>query len=133
MKPTLKELRINYSNYLVKIRDGRLCFMCVNDENDIVLFSNEYMELYSGAEGSNGVVDLELHDYDSLEYNGCCALPCYDIVATKLCDSEIEPIRRVYSDEEPAVWDWCEEDDAEEMTLAEVCKALGKNIKIIKE
>jgi hypothetical protein len=32
---------------------------------------------------------------------------------------------------EPIYWDWT--DEPVEMTLSEVCKALGKNIKIIKE
>ena len=130
MKPTLKELRINYSNYLVKIRDGRLCFMCLDTDNEIRLFSKDYMEVNESDNGSGGVIcfykyDVELHNTTTLDE--------YDIVATKRCESEIEPIRRVYSNKEPAVWDWCEEDDAQEMTLAEVCKALGKNIKIIKE
>lgn len=130
MKPTLKELRINYSNYLVKIRDGRLCFMCLDENNETRLFSKDYMAFNENSKGAGGVICFGKYDED---LHNTTPLDEYDIVATKLCESEIEPIRRVYSDEEPAAWDWCEEDVTQEMTLAEVCKALGKNIKIIKE
>lgn len=130
MKPTLKELIINHSKYLVKIRDGRLCFMCFDENNEIRVFSKEYMSFHENNKGLGGVICLDVYDVD---LHNTSILDDYDIVATKLCKSEIEPIRRVYSNKEPAVWDWCEEDDAQEMTLAEVCKALGKNIKIIKE
>lgn len=130
MKPTVKKLRINYSNYLVKIRDGRLCFMCLDENNEICVFSKDYMSFHEHSKGLGGVICFDKYDVDLHNTSG---FDIYDIVATKLCESEIEPIRRVYSDKEPAVWDWCEEDDTQEMTLAEVCKALGKNIKIIKE
>lgn len=130
MKPTLKELRINYSNYLVKIRDGRLCFMCLDENNEIRVFSKGYMAFNEYSKGLGGVICFDKYDVD---LHNTSILDDYDIVATKLCESEIEPIRRVYSNKEPEKWDWCEEDDAEEMTLSEVCKALGKNIKIIKE
>lgn len=130
MKPTVKELRINYSNYLVKIRDGRLCFMCLDENNEIRVFSKDYMAFHENNEGAGGVICFNKYDVD---LHNTSIFDEYDIVATKLCDSEIEPIRRVYSNKEPAVWDWCEEDAAQEMILAEVCKALGKNIKIVKE
>lgn len=131
MKPTVNELRIDYLHYLVKIRDGRLCFMCLDENNNIRLFSENCMNFQESCRGTAGIAMMSSYDVN-LQIKRRM-LNCYDIVATKLCDSEIEPIRRVYSDKEPAVWDWCEEDDAQEMTLAEVCKALGKNIKIIKE
>lgn len=130
MKPTLKELRINYSNYLVKIRDGRLCFMCLDENNDIRVFSKDSMTFNENGKGYGGVICFDKYDVD---LHNTSIFDEYDIVATKLCASEIEPIRRVYSNKEPAVWDWCEEDAVQEMTLSEVCKALGKNIKIIKE
>lgn len=130
MKPTLNKLRINYQYYLVKIRDGRLCFMCSDENNEIRVFSKDYMAFNEYCKGFGGVICFDKYD---VELHNTSPLDDYDIVATKLCESEIEPIRRVYSNKEPAVWDWCEEDDTQEMTLAEVCIALGKNIKIIKE
>ena len=131
MKPTLNKLNYNFSNYLVKIRDGRLCFMCNDENGDTRLFSKDYMPFHESTKGLGGVIHIDAYDENLCNKNK--SLYDYDIVATKLCESEIEPIRRVYSNKEPAVWDWCEEDDVEEMTLVEVCKALGKNIKIIKE
>jgi hypothetical protein len=131
MKPTLGKLKVYCNNYLVKIRDGRLCFMCLDENNNIRLFSENCMDFQESCQGAAGIAMMS--SYDVNLQNKIRSLDCYDIVATKQCESEIEPIRRVYSNKEPAVWDWCEEDDVQEMTLAEVCKALGKNIKIIKE
>ena len=86
--------------------------------------------------------------------NGLClqnarkTILCYmseyrdDLKKKDIKDSEFD-IVRVYgfglyefdisTDNRPLLWERKEEPQTEEMTLSEVCKALGKNIKIVKE
>lgn len=119
-RPTVKEIEKNYKKYLIKLKGYGLCFLAKDCWGDICVFDK------SKLDESNCVMSLDnsLYGYWDEEFRACAVFECED---------EISPIRHVMNDREPEKWDWCEEDDAEEMTLSEVCKALGKNIKIIKE
>jgi hypothetical protein len=98
---------------------------------DIVIFRNH----------EAGVVFLEQNAIIFKGFTTYMNLNSYD---TKLCDNlsegwDIVKVHRPYDAyglmhnqwyKAPVVW---EREETVEMTLAEVCKALGKNVKIVKE
>ena len=118
-RPTVKEIEKNYKKYLIKLKGYGLCFLAKDYFGKICVFDK------SKIDESNSVMALDnsLYDYWDEEFRACAVFECED---------EISPIRHVMNDREPIKWDW-EEDNAQEMTLSEVCKALGKTIKIVKE
>lgn len=81
----------------------------------------------------DAIVDDDLKNYASLEHvpydlndewnNG------WDIVKVQRANY-IHQFMKPRWDEAPVIW---ERQETVEMTLAEVCKALGKNVKIVKE
>lgn len=120
-RPTIEEIKKNYKKYLIKLKGYGLCVLAEEYDGEITVYDKQSIIAQSTA----GVMTLDnsLYDYHDPTFTACAIYEC--------C-LDIEPIMFVMNDEEPLHWDW-EEDQVEEMTLSEVCKALGKNIKIVKE
>lgn len=120
IRPTIEEIEKDYKNYLIKLKGYGLCFLAKDCDGQITFYNKEKIEVNSPA----GVMDLDksLYDYFDEDFRACA------IVKLK---NEMSPISYVMNNNELIAWDWT--DEPVEMTLSEVCKALGKNIKIIKE
>jgi hypothetical protein len=119
-RPTIEEIEKDYKNYLIKLKGYGLCFLAKDCDGRITFYNKEKLEVNSPA----GVMDLDDTLYDYFDEGFCaCAI-------AKL-ENEMSPISHVINDNKLIHWDWT--DEPVEMTLSEVCKALGKNIKIIKE
>lgn len=100
--------------------------------NDIVTYQN----------GKRGIVFIELEAIVNDDLNGYIPLNSISSNLTNLncfSDWDIIKVQRsdnthhfmtFYWDNTPIIW---ERQETVEMTLAEVCKALGKNVKIVKE
>lgn len=120
IRPTIEEIKANYKNYLIKLKGHGLCFLAKDDDGQITVYNKKSIDVNSPA----GVMDLDnsLYDYWDEDFRAC---------AIAKFENEMSPISYVMNDNKRVHWDWT--DEPVEMTLSEVCKALGKNIKIIKE
>lgn len=119
-RPTIEEIKENYKNYLIKLKGYGLCFLAKDGDGQITFYNKEKIDVNSPA----GVMDLDKSLYDYWDEDFCaCAIAKFE--------NEMSPISCVMNNNELIQWDWT--DEPVEMTLSEVCKALGKNIKIIKE
>ena len=90
--------------------------------NDIVTFRN----------GKRGIVFIELETIVTEDFNDYVRFSSMtsELTCSHAEDWDIIKIQRPNYIEAPVVW---EREETVEMTLAEVCKALGKNVKIVKE
>lgn len=101
------------------------------ENNDIVTYRN----------GKRGIINLDFKIIVSEDLNGfvhlssytsaltCSGIEAWDIVKVQRADY-IHQFMKAGWDKTPIIW---ERQETVEMTLAEVCKALGKNVKIVKE
>lgn len=126
-KPSLNDLVNNYERVILELRNGeRAVVVKVWDtfHNRLVL---KVVELYEAKNNNDDYfVDTLLSLYDEDERNE------FFITKMYVAKDERDYLYYVLNENKQPNWDWKEE-DAQEMTLSEVCKALGKNIKIIKE
>lgn len=120
VRPTIEEIEKDYKNYLIKLKGYGLCFLAKDCDGEITFYNKEKIDINSPA----GVMALDESLYDFWDEDYCaCAIAKFE--------NEMSPICCVMNDNEHILWNWT--DEPVEMTLSEVCKALGKNIKIIKE
>ena len=119
-RPTIEEIEKDYKNYLIKLKGYGLCFLAKDYDGQITFYNKKSIDDNS----PQGVMDLDdsLYNYWDEDFRACA------IVKLK---NEMSPISYVMNDNKLVDWDWT--DEPVEMTLSEVCEALGKNIKIIKE
>lgn len=121
-KPSLKDMKRNYRDYILELANGERAIL-VDDNNEI-----RVLELYE-AECTptfwNTYVDTldTLYDYPNSKY---------EIVKIYMVENEREYLYHILTANSDIEWDWVKSQPVE-MTLSEVCKALGKDIKIIKE
>lgn len=98
---------------------------------DIITFRNNQIGLvFTELNGAvfNGLCSQL--DLSTINYHLCNVYDSnWDIVKVQRPE-RIGQILTKYWDEAPVIW---EREETVEMTLAEVCKALGKNVKIVKE
>lgn len=121
-KPSLKEMKRNYRDYILELANGERAIL-VDDNNEI-----KVLELYEAEKrvtGFDAYVDTlnALYDNDYSEYA---------IVKIYMVENEREYLHHILTANSDIEWDWVKSQPVE-MTLSEVCKALGKDIKIIKE
>jgi len=118
-KKDLKEFDI------VKLRNGEVLMVLRNDmsRDGLAIFNKKHHGCHQ-----------YIHSYNyELTYMGHSD---NDIVAVKKFDGDHMYIHMAdfFADDRTDYrWDWERKDEPEEMTLEEVCKALGKEIKIVKE
>ena len=119
---TKKDLNDFYS---VKLRNGDI---------DLILKNGLAKEGYGTFKPEGGCRCYMEEYHDDLTHKHC---ELYDIVAVRKPDknpSMYTYIRKFFNQDKSGYtykWDW-ERKEVEEMTLEEVCKALGKEIKIVK-
>ena len=121
MKPTFEEIKNNYNKYIFELKNGERAII-VN--RGIGLKVAEVYEL----ERSENSFDVGFFDEQRWEQKNSD----YDIVKIYKTSSDSEYIYHILNRNSEIEWDW-ERDSVVEMTLAEVCEALGKEIKIVKE
>lgn len=123
MKPTFEEIKNNYNKYIFELKNGERAII-VNRGSEQILKVTEVYEL----ERSENSLDVGF--FTEQRYNN--KISSYDIVKVYKTSSDREYMYHVLNRDSEIEWDW-EQDCVVEMTLAEVCKALGKEIKIVKE
>lgn len=104
---------------------------CDLKSGDIVTFRNNQIGLvftelngvvFNGLCGQTDLSSINLHLFDVYDSD-------WDIVKVQRPKTIVQTLTE-YWGEAPIIW---EREETVEMTLAEVCKALGKNVKIVKE
>lgn len=121
-KPSLKEMKRNYRDYILELANGERAIL-VDHNNEI-----KVLELYEAEkrvtmfDAYAGTLD-ELYDYPYSKY---------EIIKIYMVENEREYLYHILTANSDIEWDWVKSQPVE-MTLSEVCKALGKDIKIIKE
>lgn len=121
-KPSLKDMKRNYRDYILELANGERAIL-VDDNNEI-----KVLELYE-ARATTTFWDTYVDTLDELyddENNG------YAIVKIYMVENERDYLFHILTANSDIKWDWVKSQPVE-MTLSEVCKALGKDIKIIKE
>lgn len=121
-KPSLKEMKRNYRDYILELANGERAIL-VDHNNEINVL--ELYEAEKRATGFNAYVDTLDRLYDN-NYSE------YAIVKIYMVENEREYLYHILTANSDIKWDWVKSQPVE-MTLSEVCKALGKDIKIIKE
>lgn len=121
-KPSLKDMKRNYRDYILELANGERAIL-VDSNNEI-----KVLELYEAERTPNfwdTYVDTldRLYDDDYSEYK---------IVKIYMVENERDYLYHILTANSDIKWDWVKSQPVE-MTLSEVCKALGKDIKIIKE
>lgn len=121
-KPSLKDMKRNYRDYILELANGERAIL-VDDYNEIKVL--ELYEANSWSHICNVYVDTldTLYDYTYSKY---------EIVKIYMVENEREYLYHIFNATSDIKWDWVKSQPVE-MTLSEVCKALGKDIKIIKE
>lgn len=119
-RPSIEEIEKDYKNYLIELKGYGLCFLAKDCDGQITFYNKGKIDVNS----PEGVMALDesLYNYWDEDFRAC---------AIAKFKNEMSPISCVMNDNELIHWDWT--DEPVEMTVSEVCKALGKNIKIIKE
>lgn len=121
-KPSLKDMKRNYRDYILELANGERAIL-VDNNNEI-----KVLELYEAEDYSN-CWDTYVDTLDRL-YNDNYSE--YAIVKIYMVENEREYLYHILTANSDIDWDWVKSQPVE-MTLSEVCKALGKDIKIIKE
>lgn len=121
-KPSLKEMKRNYRDYILELANGERAIL-VDHNNEI-----KVLELYE-AEKRVTMFDAYVDTLDRLYDNNYSE---YAIVKIYMVENEREYLYHILTANSDIEWDWVKSQPVE-MTLSEVCKALGKDIKIIKE
>lgn len=123
MKPTFEEIKNNYNKYIFELKNGeRAIIVSRRSEHDL-----RVAEVYE-LERSEATFDVGFFTEQRYEQKDSL----YDIVKIYKTSSDREYMYHVLNRNSEIEWDW-ERDSVVEMTLAEVCEALGKEIKIVKE
>lgn len=116
-KPSLKELEKDYKRFVLQLRNGNKAVIC---EDDGWLNVYEISELSTLVpRGASSIRFL---------YDDHCTE--FEITHIYKAENDVDYLNSLFFDK--VVWDW-ELNAVEEMTMEEVCKALGKTIKIVKE
>jgi hypothetical protein len=121
-KPSLKEMKRNYRDYILELANGERAIL-VDADGEI-----KVLELYE-ADRTPTFWDTYVDTLDGLyddEYSD------YKIIKIYMVENEREYLYHILTANSDIKWDWTKSQPVE-MTLSEVCKALGKDIKIIKE
>lgn len=121
-KPSLKEMKRNYRDYILELANGERAIL-VDHNNEI-----KVLELYE-AEKRVTMFDAYVDTLDRLYDDDYSE---YAIVKINMVENEREYLYHILTANSDIEWDWVKSQPVE-MTLSEVCKALGKDIKIIKE
>lgn len=121
-KPSLKEMKRNYRDYILELANGERAIL-VDHNNEI-----KVLELYE-AEKRVTMFDAYVDTLDRLYDDDYSE---YTIVKIYMVENEREYLYHILTANSDIEWDWVKSQPVE-MTLSEVCKALGKDIKIIKE
>lgn len=121
-KPSLKEMKRNYRDYILELANGERAIL-VDHNNEI-----KVLELYE-AEKRVTMFDAYVDTLDRLYDDNYSE---YAIVKIYMVENEREYLYHILTANSDIEWDWVKSQPVE-MTLSEVCKALGKDIKIIKE
>lgn len=121
-KPSLKEMKRNYRDYILELANGERAIL-VDHNNEI-----KVLELYE-AEKRVTMFDAYVDTLDRLYDDNYSE---YAIVKIYMVENEREYLYHIFNATSDIEWDWVKSQPVE-MTLSEVCKALGKDIKIIKE
>lgn len=121
-KPSLKEMKRNYRDYILELANGERAIL-VDHNNEI-----KVLELYE-AEKRVTMFDAYVDTLDRLYDDDYSE---YAIVKIYMVENEREYLYHILTANSDIEWDWVKSQPVE-MTLSEVCKALGKDIKIIKE
>ena len=121
-KPNLKDMKKYYRDYILELANGERAIL-VDDNNEI-----NVLELYE-AEKLPLWCDVYVDTLDKL-YNDNYSE--YEIVKIYMVENERDYLYHILNANSDIKWDWVKSQSVE-MTLSEVCKALGKDIKIIKE
>lgn len=122
IKPSLKDMKRNYRDYILELANGERAIL-VDHDNEI-----KVLELYE-AECNPTFWETYVDTLDRLyedDYSD------YKIVKIYMVENEREYLYHILTANSDIKWDWVKSQPVE-MTLSEVCKALGKDIKIIKE
>lgn len=123
----------NQNNYIIlewsKFMNNNTFTKTDLETGDIVVKRNgtEYMYINDYFVNNDGYERVEYYN-DVLTRNSSYPSIDHDIVKVKRPSSGYQ-YRQKFWDEAPVIW---ERKEVEEMTLEEICKALGKEIKIIK-
>jgi hypothetical protein len=120
MKPTFEEVKNNYNKYIFELKNG---------ERAIIVNAHS-LKLAEVYELERSEISCDVGFFDERRYNK--KESDYDIVKIYKTSNDREYMYHVLNRNSEIEWDW-ERDSVVEMTLAEVCKALGKEIKIVKE
>ena len=121
-KPSLKEMKRNYRDYILELANGERAIL-VDHNNEI-----KVLELYEAEKRETGF-DAYVDTLDRLYDDNYSE---YAIVKIYMVENEPEYLYHILTANSDIKWDWVKSQPVE-MTLSEVCKALGKDIKIIKE
>lgn len=120
MKPTYEEIKNNYNKYIFELKNGERAIVVSRG-------SLKLAEVYE-LECSENSFDVGFFDKHRYEKNDSE----YAIVKIYKTSNDREYMYHILNRNSEIEWDW-ERDCVVEMTLAEVCEALGKEIKIVKE
>ena len=121
-KPSLKDMKRNYRDYILELANGERAIL-VDHNNEI-----KVLELYE-AEKRVTMFDVYVDTLDRLYDDDYSE---YEIVKIYMVENERAYLYHILTANSDIEWDWTKSQPVE-MTLSEVCKALGKDIKIIKE
>lgn len=122
IKPSLKDMKKCYRDYILELANGERAIL-VDHNNEI-----KVLELYEAKSWSSkwdDYVDTLDGLYDDTNSE-------YEIVKIYMVENERDYLCHIFNANIDIKWDWVKSQPVE-MTLSEVCKALGKDIKIIKE
>lgn len=123
MKPTFEEIKNNYNKYIFELKNGERAII-VSRTGQSILKVAEVYEL----ERSEDSLDVGFFDEPRYAKKDSD----FEIVKIYKTSSDREYLYHILNRNSEIEWDW-EQDCVVEMTLAEVCEALGKEIKIVKE
>ena len=116
----MKKSQLN-SSMLFKMRDGDLCALLDDIENEKMFCNKEDIQLgYSDYEISINDYDEDLSPEDE----------AYDIVAIKQLNTCVKVIADVLDENEPEEWDWVEEVEKEDPKVENVAQNITINITI---
>ena len=121
VKPSLKDMKKDYRDYILELANGERAIL-VDTLNEIKVLELYEAERFFGWDAYVDTLDRLYNDKDSE----------YEIVKIYMVENEREYLYHILTANSDIEWDWVKSKPVE-MTLSEVCKALGKDIKIIKE
>lgn len=120
LEPSTFSKRDLKSGYLVEYRNGELRLVAETGDGGFVLLSGE-CEIYNSSRGYN----------DDLRY-GCAELP-NDIMRVYGLPKRAENGSVLSTSGRELIWQREEKPAAKKMTVADVCKALGYDVEIVKD